>query len=194
MFGFHRKLAITHLASGGLITNYYCTSQCGHCLYGCGPRWEKEYIDEEAAEKNLVAMKSLGCRRIHVGGGEPFLNLDGLKMVCGMAKRLGVNIDYVETNASWYRDETTVLDILSSLQKLGVSTLLVSISPFHNAYIPFKKVKDLLSACDKAGMRVLPWIWDFYREIDAFDDRQTHRMSEYQKIYGEDYLAQRTKI
>jgi len=35
------KLKIGRLASGGIITNYFCTSTCRHCLYNCSPRWEK---------------------------------------------------------------------------------------------------------------------------------------------------------
>ncbi len=42
-------LHISSLYSGGLITNYYCTSQCRHCLYGCSPKWPKEYIIKEKA-------------------------------------------------------------------------------------------------------------------------------------------------
>jgi hypothetical protein len=39
------EFTIKNLRSGGLITNYFCTSSCGHCLYNCSPRWEKQYID-----------------------------------------------------------------------------------------------------------------------------------------------------
>jgi len=39
------EFAIRRLMSGGIITNYFCTSRCGHCLYNCSPQWEKEYID-----------------------------------------------------------------------------------------------------------------------------------------------------
>jgi len=76
-----RRLAINHLDSGGLITNYYCTSRCRHCLYGCSPGWEKRYIDTETTEKNLLKVKGLGCNSIHIGGGEPFLKPDELEMV-----------------------------------------------------------------------------------------------------------------
>jgi hypothetical protein len=39
------EINIRRLMSGGIITNYFCTSRCGHCLYNCSPQWEKEYID-----------------------------------------------------------------------------------------------------------------------------------------------------
>lgn len=39
--------SIDRLQSGGVITNYTCTSRCAHCLYGCSPGWPKEYMDRD---------------------------------------------------------------------------------------------------------------------------------------------------
>jgi len=169
MFRSKRKFIIDRLNSGGLITNYYCTSRCGHCLYACSPGWDKKYIDPETAEQNLHKIKSLGCHSIHVGGGEPFLNLSGLRMVLETARSLNVHIEYVETNSSWYRDKKSACNVLSSLQDKGLSMLLISLSPFHNEHIPFYKVKGVIEACKAVQMNVFPWISEFFAEIDAFD-------------------------
>ena len=179
--------SIDHLHSGGLITNYYCTSSCAHCLYGCSPRWHNDYINRETLTKNLEKILSLGCASIHIGGGEPFLNLDGLKMVIETTLSLGMRIEYVETNSSWYRDSNSARETLASLKKCGLSTLLISMSPFHNEYIPFFRVKGVIGACRAAGIHVFPWIAEFYQEIDAFDDTTTHALSDYQNRYGHDY-------
>ena len=183
-----RKFVIDRLASGGLITNYYCTSRCRHCLYACSPAWDKKYIDAQTTEQNILKIKSLGCHSIHVGGGEPFLNVNGLIIVVETAHALGVHIEYVETNSSWYRDEDSACEVLSSLKDRGLSTLLISISPFHNEHIPFYKVKGVIEACKAVKIDVFPWISDFFAEIDAFDDKGTHTMNEYQNRYGRDYL------
>ena len=183
-----RKFLIDHLDSGGLITNYYCTSQCGHCLYACSPSWDKKYIDAQTAEQNILKIKSLGCHSVHVGGGEPFLNMNGLKMVVETAQSLGVHIEYVETNSSWYRDEDSACEVLASLKERGLATLLISMSPFHNEHIPFSKVKGVIQACKAVQINIFPWIMDFFAEIDAFDDKRTHTMEEYQNRYGNDYL------
>lgn len=45
------ELNINSLASGGVITNYYCVSRCGHCLYNCSPGRSKKYLDGATAEK-----------------------------------------------------------------------------------------------------------------------------------------------
>ncbi|HDM76700.1 MAG TPA: radical SAM protein [Deltaproteobacteria bacterium] len=182
------KFVINRLISGGIITNYYCTSRCKHCLYACSPRWDKKYIDSKTTEQNLLKIKSLGCDSIHVGGGEPFLNVEGLKNVLRIAQTTGVHIEYVETNSSWYRDANSAIEILSSLKPFGLSTLLVSISPFHNEYIPFWKVKGVIRACEVTGIRVFPWIAEFIDEISALGDKTTHNLSEYQERYGNNYL------
>ncbi len=189
MFLKKEEFAIKRLNSGGIITNYYCTSACGHCLYFCSPRWKKEYIDREVLSKILQKIKSLGCHSVHVGGGEPFLNLDGLKMVIEVASSLRVNIEYVETNSSWFGGRESAIDTLYSLKKRGLSTLLISMSPFHNEHIPFYKVKGVIEACRAAKINTFLWIAEFYPEINGFEDRATHTLLEYEKKYGGDYLS-----
>ncbi len=184
-----RRLHITGLQSGGLITNYFCTSRCRHCLYACGPRWKKHFVDEKTAAGNLEAMRGLGCRAIHIGGGEPLLNPKALLNIIDLARCRGIHIDYVETNSSWYRDQETACRLLTALKQQGVSTLLVSISPFHNEYIPFKQVKGVMEACRRTGVSVFPWSADFYPEIDSFDDRLSHPLEAYEQRFGPHYLG-----
>jgi hypothetical protein len=184
-----REFAIKRLQSGGVITNYYCTSKCGHCLYGGSPRWQKDYIDKKTMSQILGKVKTLGCDTVHIGGGEPFLDLHGLRTVLEMSRSEGVHVEYVETNSSWYRDHESACETLNSLKDSGLSTLLISMSPFHNEHIPFYKVKGTLKACQVAQVNVIPWIAEFYHEIDHFDDGVTHTLSEYEERYGRDYLA-----
>jgi hypothetical protein len=183
-----RPLHIRRLTSGGLITNYYCTSRCAHCLYCCSPQWEKRYIDAATTWQNLEKIRSLGCRAVHVGGGEPFLDPQGLLRVLTVARDVGVRIEYVETNSSWYRDRDSAAARLRELKNRGLEALLISISPFHNEYIPFRKVKGVIEACRVTGLAAFPWISDFYKEVDAFDPHTPHRLAEYQEKFGADYL------
>lgn len=189
MFGQQKDFAIKHLQSGGIITNYYCTSACGHCLYYCSPRREKDYIERETLEQILQKVKSLGCHSVHVGGGEPFLNSEGLGMVVEVARSMSFNIEYVETNSSWFKGKEPAIQMLSSLKEKGFTTLLISMSPFHNEHIPFYQVKGVIEACEETKMNIFPWIAEFYQEIDAFDDQVTHPLSAYEGKYGDAYLA-----
>jgi len=134
-------------------------------------------------------IKSLGCYSVHIGGGEPFLNLVGLEMVVEQVLSMGVRIEYVETNSSWFKGKESAVETLSSLKAKGLSTLLISMSPFHNEHIPFYKVKGVIKACREAEVNVFPWISDFYSEIGAFDHNTTHALAEYENKYGGDYLS-----
>jgi len=180
---------MTRLRSGGLMTTYACSSACRHCLYRCSPKWPKQFITSETARKNLETIRKLGCRAIHIGGGEPLLRPDNLAEVLTIASGVGVAVEYVETNASWFRtlDETGAL--LRSLRASGLTTLLVSISPFHNEYIPLYKVKGVLEACRQTGIAVFPWIAEFIADLSVFDERRPHQLEEYQQHFGHDYLA-----
>jgi hypothetical protein len=181
--------AISRLQSGGLITNYVCSSACAHCSYRSSPKRDKAYITAPQAAENFRICRRLGCRSMHIGGGEPLLKPDALKEVLRAARQEGMGIDYVETNSSWFRDQDSAVALLRDLQQLGCGTLLISIDPFHNEFIPFAKVKGVLQACRRSGMGIFPWVMEFYDEINRLDDRTTHSLEEYEQAYGPGYLA-----
>lgn len=183
------ELNIRRLMSGGIITNYFCTSKCGHCLYNCSPQWEKEYITTQTAEENLQTVGSLGCRSVHLGGGEPLLRPDSLMKVLEVAADLGVVVEYVETNSSWFKDSESAVELLADLRTRGLSTLLVSISPFHNEHIPFFKVKGVIEAARQAGVGIFPWVTDFFPDLSQLDPNQTHSIEAFSDVFGRDYLS-----
>ena len=184
-----RRLKIGRLVSGGLITTYACTSACRHCLYNSGPRREKRYIDPADAEKTLRLVKSLGCAAVHVGGGEPLLRPAELAAVLDAARRAGVGIDYVETNAAWFTDPQSAAVLLSELRTRGLHTLLVSISPFHNEHVPFGRTRGVMEAAARAGVRVFPWVAEFVEDLSGFDPSRPHALVEYEERFGKDYLS-----
>ena len=180
--------AICRLQSGGLITNYVCSSACAHCSYRSSPKRDRGYIAEERAAAVFRTSRQLGCSGMHIGGGEPLLDPEGLKGVLRAARTEGMAVEYVETNSSWYRDEASAVALLRELRGLGCETLLVSIDPFHNEFIPFAKVKGVLGACRRAGMGIFPWVMEFYDEIERLGDETAHSLAEYEATYGPGYL------
>ena len=182
------NLNITNLSSGGVITNYYCTSKCKHCLYGCSPSWDKKYIEKQTAVVNFKKIKELNCNSVHIGGGEPFLNFEGLKNTVLAANEENNHIQYIETNSSWFKDHNDAIQKLNELRNIGISTLLISMSPFHNEHIPFFKVKGVIKACHQTGISVMPWIEDFYNDMNSFDDQVIHSLDEYSDKFGGNYI------
>ena len=180
-------LKISYLVSGGIITNYKCSSKCKHCCYSSSPKWSDDYMTSSTADEIFPILKRLGCYSVHIGGGEPLLKPDKIMDVLEVARRNRMDIEYIETNASWYKDESSANTVLKELKNHGVHTLLISIDPYHNEYIPFWKVKALIQACSKAKMNVFPWLMEFWNDIDAMDDHRPHSLDEYMQLFGQDY-------
>jgi len=131
----------------------------------------------------------LGCRSVHIGGGEPMLRPEKLENILKVANKVGIGIDYVETNSSWFKDTESAANVLERLITSGLGTLLISISPFHNEFIPFSKVKGVIDAGRKVGIRLFPWINDFYKDLSAFEPNTTHTFEEFSDKFGKDYLV-----
>jgi hypothetical protein len=181
-------LKFNRLTSGGIITNYYCSSKCRHCVYASSPEWPKEYMTEEMAYEVFQKIRQMRCSSVHIGGGEPLLNPEGLFPVLKCAMEQGTSIEYIETNASWHKDMDKTCKLLRELQCYNINTLLISMDPFHNEYIPFSKVKGLINTCEQTGMSVFPWLVEFFDDIDEMDDSKTHQLEEYEKHFGTGYI------
>ena len=183
-------LQFNRLVSGGIITNYDCSSKCKHCVYASSPHWPKDYMTAGMADEIFQLLKKSGCDTVHIGGGEPLLRPDSLFPILDAASEHGISIEYIETNASWYKDLDKAGELLRKLQQHHVHTLLISIDPFHNEYIPFCKVKGLMEACRQFGMEVFPWLMEFWGDLDAIGDTKTHSLEEFDKFFGPGYQLQ----
>jgi hypothetical protein len=78
--------------------------------------------------------------------------------------------------------------MLSQLHEKGLQTLLVSISPFHNEFVPWTKTKGVIDTARKTGMSIFPWISDFMGDLSELDATGTHTLDEYEALYGQDYI------
>lgn len=183
------SLAVTRLVSGGLVATYQCQSHCPHCLYRGGPGREPAYIDPDTAVAAFATALELGATSMHVGGGEPLADPLGLAGVLAAAAETGMGIDYVETSGSWFDDLDEAVELLAELRGMGLSSLLVSISPMHNAFIPLRKTLGTMQAAQAAGIQVFPWQEHFLTDLRAFDPDTTHPFREYLERFGPDYPA-----
>ena len=118
------------------------------------------------------------------------LRPDKLGAVLEIATKVGISIEYVETNSSWFQDIDSAKDLLTQLSGKGLHTLLVSISPFHNEQIPFSRVQGVIKAARQVGVDIFPWITDFISDLSRFDPAKSHSLDEYRQVYGDDYLMQ----
>lgn len=183
------SLAVTRLVSGGLVATYQCQSACPHCLYRGGPGRSVDYIDQATAEACFAKALELGAASMHVGGGEPLADPLGLAGVLAAAAATGMAIDYVETSASWFDEPDEARELLAELRDMGLASLLVSISPMHNGFVPLRKTRGVIEAAQAVGIRVFPWKEHFLEDLSVFDPDVPHPFAEYLDRFGDDYPA-----
>jgi len=145
-------------------------------------------MSRQTADKIFALLRKTGCYSVHIGGGEPFMDFDGLINVCKSALENHVSVDYIETNASWYTDDNAVTEKLRKLFAAGINCLLISIDPFHNEFVPYAKIKNLIKCCKKTGMGTFLWQSRFERIVGQLDDNTTHSLEEYENIFGKDFI------
>ena len=183
--------SITRLSSGGIIANYQCPAACGHCLYGCSPQAEPGYIDNVTAVRICDNLLRLGCRSVHIGGGEPFLNTDGLVNLIKVITGSGLAIDYIETNAAWITDDDDrTRQILSKVLIAGGNCIMVSADPFHIGFIPFWKPERLIRLLKKTGVPYFIWQERYLSMLRKLDPSKTYDSDDLRNVFGYDVTGQ----
>ena len=168
---------LKHLIHGGIMVNYRCNAACRHCLYACSPVRRPGYITKEKIREICSLLKKGHIGSVHIGGGEPFLDFEGLLEVVRCLNSSGIRLDYIETNAFWannsIRDE-----YITALVDEGVRALCISIDPFHAEYVPWENPVNLAYACDKKGLDFFLWKEGFYKTLSGLDEKKHYSRKE----------------
>ena len=144
------------LRHGGVIANYICNAACRHCLYACSPTRTDGYISSETARALCSMLLKGGCRSLHIGGGEPFLDVDGLITLARCVMEAGIALEYVETNAFWSENERA-MEIIDRCLQAGITTFCISLDQFHAEYIQQDRPIKLAELCKRMGMGFFLW-------------------------------------
>jgi hypothetical protein len=143
------------------------------------------------AEKICRLLRKGGCRSVHIGGGEPFLDFDGLVMMIRVLNRNGITLEYIETNAFWAADSANLPDAEKKLKKLlteGAGTLCISIDPYHAEYVPYGAPLALAQLCEKTRMNYFLWRQESLHFLSRLDPQKKHSCSDMEKILSRDYI------
>ena len=173
---------------GGVMPNYECNAACRHCLYACSPTRTGGYMGEAVMHEMFGILRENGCRSVHIGGGEPFLDFEGLLVLVGTAARYGIGIDYIETNASWVGDEAITKKRLKELSNAGADTLCISVDPFHVEYVPLKQPLRLAKVCAETGFGYFLWQERFLSMMQGLDPEICHSRASLEAAIGKDYI------
>jgi len=190
-------LNVKTLQHGGIMVNYKCNAACRHCLYSCSPTRGEGYVDEATAKAICTLLDKGRCGSVHIGGGEPFLDFDGLLMVIRKLKEAGVTLDYIETNAQWAAEASEMKETRRKLECLlaeGADTLCISVDPYHAEYVPYGAPLALAQLCDKTGMNYFLWKREFLHTLSRIDSKKTHSRAEMEKAFSRDYINNTAKL
>ena len=181
-------LTTNRLMHGGVMANYRCTAACRHCLYACSPERTDGYITEATAKTVAKLLREGGCRSVHIGGGEPFLDFDGLLMLVRILIDNGISVEYIETNAYWASDKDHCKTYLRELLRAGAGTLCISLDPFHAEYVPVQLPLTLAEICHKVGFGYFLWQDRFLSAMRRLDRNKTHTRKEMEELVSPNYI------
>ena len=174
------------------MVNYRCNAACRHCLYACSPSRRAGYVSQDKIREisRLLMKGQIGS--VHIGGGEPFLDFQGLRMVVRGLADAGITLDYIETNAFWaYNRECA--EYLAILSHEGVKALCISIDPFHAEYVPWDYPVNLAHSCEKQGMGFFLWKQEFIKTLSRLDRSTRHSRQEIETVLSPDYVGKTAK-
>ncbi len=127
--------AAEHMGVAGVVYTYRCTIACRHCGFGGRADCPDVRMDRGQLLEALRQLHRTG-RVVHVAGGEPMLHWDALETDLAAAADQGLAPHFLETNCSWAICDEAVVERIQRLRQLGLSGLLMSADPFHQAHVP----------------------------------------------------------
>lgn len=175
----------------GIILTYRCQCACRHCLYCCGPQWEKEPMSRDELRRALEAARQFPTTpQVHLTGGEPFLCFDLLLEGAAMASELGI-FAYAETSASWCTDRDEAASKFERLRDAGLQAMLISCSPFHAEKIAASRILTAAEASiDVFGPhRTMVYLPDFIKVLQLFGTDRPVPLSKYEEVLGPEKAA-----
>ena len=168
--------------------NYRCNAACRHCLYACSPSRTPGYVSKEKMQDICRFLNKGRIGSVHIGGGEPFLDFQGLIMVIRELARAGIALDYIETNAFWALGPSCD-EYLTVLKQEGVGALCISVDPFHAEYVAWSCPLSLARSCEKQGMGYFLWKQDFVKQLSRLDNKKRHTRQEIEAALSSDYVS-----
>jgi hypothetical protein len=130
-----------------------CNASCAHCAKSYGPQRTEHLSREEILRlmDEAAAIDDGKDLSFDLTGGEPFLDFELLVDVVAHGTQLGGEMRCV-TNAFWARTDELANRKLTLLQQAGLAGLSVSVSRFHQRFVPLDRARRALVAAAELGM------------------------------------------
>lgn len=176
----------TSILYSGIMTTYACSASCAHCLYCSSPRANSGFMTAETAYDIAGVLRRLGVRSMHIGGGEPFIDIDSLTAAISAMAENGLDVDYIETNGFWYRDDASAMELIRRMN----APIMVSVDPFHAEFVAPEKPLALARLMEEMHWPHFIWQEKFIRRLMPLCRGRRLTRAELAHGLGEDYIAE----
>lgn len=137
-----------------------CNARCAMCYQAAGPRGSELRGDDHLpldvvrrVIEEAVDLPELIDGRVHVSGGEGFLNYGEMLAIFRHASDCGFDEVGATTNGFWAVTPDIAARRCTELAAAGVTYLEVSMDHWHLPYVRLDRVRTLLGAMRRAGLR-----------------------------------------
>jgi organic radical activating enzyme len=160
---------IPFLTNVGMVITYRCQVACPHCIIEAGPNRGERINTEDAFDwiRQIAGYRDGHVQVLSLTGGEPFIDLDIVRLVSGFAADVGLSVSAV-TNAFWASNEREATAILRSLPALEFVS--VSADLYHQSVIPLDRVRIAVNA-----LKQLDVPYSVSLCVTRFDDPNTQQ-------------------
>ena len=130
-----------------------CNIHCLHCGSNANSKKRKCELTTEEAMDLVEQLADLGCERVVLSGGEPFLRKDWA-VIAMRIKELGMMVSFISNG---YLVDEDIVDLLNIIQPVGISFSLDGSCEETHDYIRgkkgvFKRCVNALNLTSKAGL------------------------------------------
>ncbi|MBN1943767.1 MAG: radical SAM protein [Phycisphaerae bacterium] len=171
-------MIVKYFSRAGLMLTDGCTAACASC-YLSGRAGKGRWMDADMAVGIWAGLANLsphGCK-VHVTGGEPFIDWEKLIEILRAAAGEGLQAESVETNGFWATGDNIIRDRLRALEAAGMGRLAISADPFHQEFVPIGRVRRLAEVArevlgpDRVRVRWEDWL-EQGRDVQAMSFAQ----------------------
>lgn len=134
----------------GLQLSLFCNLKCRHCSQDGLDR--QITMSQDLIEHFLTEAAVIGCKRIGITGGEPFLTPNLLKTATDLCFENDMECTVV-TNAWWAKDDNTTYNQLEFFK--GISGISISWDPWHAEYVSVDRPRRLINTAKALGKKVV---------------------------------------
>lgn len=132
---------------------YKCNAECDICVCNCNNKYNSRMNLDDAYRYIDEAFNIDTFENLAITGGEPFLFYDDLKKICSKAHEKNISIT-ISTNGFWATNYEKAYEMMKELELLGVTSLYISVDEYHNKYVPYTRIKNIIDASYRLKMRL----------------------------------------